>query len=111
MQAALGWSYQQARIHLDRLADQEWIVATGGGYGQVVQYRLVTDAPPAPTTGSLFGSDGVCLGIVPGGEQTGNVENIRPDTPPVPGLFAAGTHVAGGDQPALVLSYPQAAAG
>ena len=109
VQAALGWSYQQARIHLDRLADQEWIVATGGGYGQVVQYRLVTDAPPAPTTGSLFGSAGDCSGSVGVGEQTGNDGNSSAAGTSEAGLFASCAHTGGGAQPAIVMSYAQAA--
>ena len=32
-QAALGWSYHQARVHLDRLAEQEFILQAGGGFG------------------------------------------------------------------------------
>jgi hypothetical protein len=87
IQAALGWSYQQSRLHLDRLTEQEYIVAAGGGFGQVLRYRLAADllAPllvtgrltptPAPTTtpitppidtkdtpmtSSLFGFQGVC---------------------------------------------------
>lgn len=111
VQAALGWSYQQARIHLDRLAEQEWIVAAGGGHGQVVQYRLVTDAPPTPTMGGLFGSEGVCSGIVGGGEQIGNDGKCRETAPESAGLFASCAHVTGGDQPPIVMSYPQAAAG
>jgi hypothetical protein len=110
VQAALGWSYQQARVHLDRLAEQEWIVATGGGYGQVVQYRLVTDGAPVPMMGSLFGSEGVCSAFVGEGEQTESDAEDAVFSQNEAGLFAVGDRVTGGGQPALVVTYRQASA-
>ena len=74
LMASLGWSYDQARIHLERLAAQEYVVVVSGGFGQVVSYRMV-DAPacspvrepePAPahmlmtsTLGGVWGGSGV----------------------------------------------------
>ena len=106
-QAALGWSYQQARVHLDRLAEQEYIVATGGGFGQVVRYRVAADlvaqdaAPagesePAPggptptaTTVSLFGFDGVCSPFVGVGGTNRNGDEITPNGENDGSLFAS----------------------
>ena len=115
---ALGWSYQQARIHLDRLATEEWIVATGGGYGQVVQYRLVEDGPavagplpatppvetPTPMTGSLFGSGGVCSPSVGLGEQTEQAGNDRSNGAQSAGLSTSRVRTCGGINPPIVLS-------
>jgi hypothetical protein len=108
VQAALGWSYQQARVHLDRLAEQEWIVAAGGGHGQVVQYRLVTDGLPITMTGGLFGLEGDCSPIVQAGEQTECDGKTAAELPNEAGLFASGAHAYGGEQPARVVSYMQA---
>jgi len=113
VQAGLSVSYQQVRVHLDRLADHEYIVATGGGFGQVVQYRLVEDgaagpgplpaagapapvSPPSPTTASLFASEGVCSSSVALGGTNG-VDGEHRESAPIPAsLFAAAVHDRGG---------------
>ena len=116
-QAALGWSYQQARIHLDRLADQEFIVMAGGGHGQVVRYRLVDEgaaaagplppssAPactPVPTsvgmTKSLFGFTEVCPPIVGLGGTNENDGKNQSFIPNKASLFASRVHDGGGLQ-------------
>jgi hypothetical protein len=39
--AALGWSYKQVRLHLERLVAEDFAVVTTSGLGQVTRYRLV----------------------------------------------------------------------
>ena len=41
--AATGWSYDQVRVHLERLVDQEFVVLHHGGRGQPCVYELLYD--------------------------------------------------------------------
>jgi hypothetical protein len=38
-----GWSYEQVRVHLDRLVQLEYVLAHHGGRGQTFVYELVYD--------------------------------------------------------------------
>jgi hypothetical protein len=38
---ALGWSYKQVRLHLERLVSEDFVVAMTTSVGQVMRYRLV----------------------------------------------------------------------
>jgi hypothetical protein len=124
IQTALGWSYQQARVHLDRLAEQEYIVAASNGPGQVLRYRLAADllAPlallgrltPAPVTmpdtpppdakstpmaSTLFGFSGVCSPLVGSGSTGSNDDKKAENIIKAAGLFGSLVHKAGGMQP------------
>jgi hypothetical protein len=62
VQAALGWSYQQARVHLERLESMEYVLALGGGHGQVRTYRVageIGDDRPASPVGAGEPAPGV----------------------------------------------------
>jgi len=132
-QAALGWSYQQARVHLDRLAEQEYIVAAGGGFGQVIRYRVAADlvaqnvkpaqasastpagAPtsnptrtPTPTTCSLFGFDAVCSPFVGVGGTHRNGEEITPNGENDGSLFASVVRTQEGTEIVDASSYVDA---
>ena len=83
LMTGLGWSYDQIRVHLDRLAEQEYVVAIGGGFGQVVSYRLVA-APAAPAPAPQAGTPPPTamtpsLGGVWGGFGAGGTPNEKSD--------------------------------
>jgi len=40
---ALGWSYDQVRVHLDRLVQLEYVLVHQGGRGQSFEYELLYD--------------------------------------------------------------------
>ena len=51
-QQALGWSYDQVRVHLDRLVAGDYVLAGAAGPGRLTEYALVSgiddDAPASP---------------------------------------------------------------
>ena len=79
-QQALGWSYGQVRIHLDRLVQQDYVLTSASGPGRIAEYALVPGidddapaspvlpmqtAPPdaAPDVGMTTTLQGVCRGL------------------------------------------------
>ena len=104
IQAALDWSYGQLRIHLDRLAEQEYVVTTGGGFGQVVSYRVVPFAPtptgkPTPMTLGLQGLDGGLQGFAAPTPTNENDRKSSDKKDKVGSLQGCGVCTAGGMQP------------
>jgi DNA primase len=47
--SAIGWTYKQVRTHLDRLAEDEFVVVGGMGFGQVLRYRLAVPEDAGPS--------------------------------------------------------------
>jgi DNA primase len=124
VQAALHWSYDQVRVHLERLVAQEFVVAAGGGFGQVVTYRPVlmghvstavasattTADTPTPMTLSL---GGVWGGFGGSGTPHENDDKSRAVSANVLGLGGLGVCTQGGaeivDGASYVVASPQAA--
>jgi hypothetical protein len=94
IQALAGWSYKQVRTHVDRLADHEYLLSTGGGHGQIVGYRVVIgiddDRPGSPVD---LGSGAPAPASAPVGEPTTTVASLPTDCPP----FAHGGRAIGND--------------
>jgi DNA primase len=121
VQAALHWSYDQVRVHLDRLVAQEFVVAAGGGFGQVVTYRPVLmghvstavasatttpDTPtPTPMTLSLGGVWGGFGGFATPNE---NADEIRSTSANVLGLGGLVVHAQEGAEIVAGSSYVDA---
>jgi hypothetical protein len=104
LMAGLGWSYDQIRVHLDRLAAQDYVVAAGGGCGQVVTYRVVAApasrpaASPAPTP-MMSSLGGVWGGSGESGTPDENGGKYRAHARDVLGLGGSVVRPAGGMQP------------
>jgi hypothetical protein len=83
IQALAGWSYKQVRTHVDRLADHEYLLSTGGGHGQIVGYRVVIgiddDRPGSPVD---LGPGALAPASAPVGEPTTTVASLPTDCPP-----------------------------
>ena len=104
IQAALDWSYGQLRIHLDRLVEQEYVVATGGGFGQVVSYRVAPFAPtptgkPTPMTLGLQGLEGGLQGFAAPTPTNENDSKSSDKTQKIVSLQGCGVCTTGGMQP------------
>jgi hypothetical protein len=84
IQGLSGWSYKQVRTHVDRLADHEYLLATGGGHGQIVGYRVVVgiddDRPGSPVD---LGAGTPAPARAPVGEPTTTVASLPTDCPPI----------------------------
>ena len=118
--SAIGWTYKQVRTHLDRLAEDEFVVVGGMGFGQVLRYRLAVpedagpsglglrpqaSAPastPTATTNTLPTEAGACpplaRGLPVGGGQGQNAGNTRADGAETGGLPMVPVFTTGGVQ-------------
>ena len=43
----MGWTYDQLRVHLERLVNMEYVLVHRGGRGQSFEYELLYDGNPA----------------------------------------------------------------
>jgi hypothetical protein len=115
--AAIGWTYKQVRRHLDRLAEDEFVVVGGMGFGQVLRYRLAvpddvgpsglglhaTAPAPTATTNALPMQTPVCpplaQGLPMGDGQGQHAEKSAVNAANKGGLPMTAVFTTGGMQP------------
>jgi hypothetical protein len=116
-QQALGWSYGQVRIHLDRLVQQDYVLASASGPGRIADYALVPgiddDAPAspvlpmqtaptdaAPDVGMTTTLQGVCrgfAGVVGADSSNYEMRDIHTEDATLQGLaVCTGDHIPAG---------------
>ena len=93
---ATGWSLTQTRVHLERLAELEYIAPVGGRNGKRFEYRCSID-PRGEHAPALIGLIDVAKLLPYDGNLTGQIPNLTAPNP----------HLTGGDETTPPPSKPR----